>query len=228
MSKDSSFYHLATLILHIILSSNVLYLIQFEKSQFFYYFILFLLFVSTLSLYNISTSNPGYLKFSDKTNKKNLVFLGDSIFINTFDSFKRELVINGDIFVQKYCEECNIYLDSNINHCYDCDSCVFNRDHHCIWLDTCITKKNLKVFMWLINSSFCLCLYSFLRKEIIREFEILYLYASVAYTVAMGLLCLYFWILVLGNISSADFVKKKRKLKIDLKETLRFFFSMNH
>ncbi|KAM0687057.1 Palmitoyltransferase zdhhc14 [Conglomerata obtusa] len=211
------------------LVTNIFYLVQYDENPIQKLFILFLVMISSISLYKITNTNPGYVYSKDTKNAKNLLMLGKNSYINTTSKNMREIIIDGDLFIEKYCTECNMYTNEMISHCNYCECCVMNKDHHCLWVGNCITRSNYKIFLWLINSTTALLVYSIFVGEFvyIGIVKTIYMFTCTGFTILMVLLCLYFWILVIGNISSRDFIKGKQNFVFDLKKTLRMFFELD-
>jgi len=69
----------------------------------------------------------------------------------------RNIIVNGRIISQKFCETCKIYRPPRSFHCSFCDNCVENCDHHCPWTANCIGKRNYRYFYAFICSSTLLC-----------------------------------------------------------------------
>ncbi len=53
-----------------------------------------------------------------------------------------------------YCDICRSYVNKSSRHCRTCARCVENFDHHCMWINNCIGRKNYKLFLIMIGSTF--------------------------------------------------------------------------
>lgn len=53
-----------------------------------------------------------------------------------------------------YCDICRSYVNKRSRHCRTCARCVENFDHHCMWINNCIGRKNYKLFLIMIGSTF--------------------------------------------------------------------------
>jgi palmitoyltransferase ZDHHC9/14/18 len=101
---------------------------------------------------NSPYSSSSYLNKSSST----LGSLGSYPFMaphKKFNPSMRNIVVNGRIISQKFCETCKIYRPPRSFHCTYCDNCVENCDHHCPWTANCIGKRNYRYFYAFICSS---------------------------------------------------------------------------
>lgn len=108
-----------------------------------------------ITLYDVSSSPPGYLK-------KDII---------TFEEFqnRQEIIIIKDNEIElKYCETCKNIRKLRSFHCNICGYCIDKHDHHCPWVGNCIGKDNIKkfflfLFFTFIHASliFSSCLYFF-------------------------------------------------------------------
>jgi len=83
----------------------------------------------------------------------------------------RNIVVNGRIISQKFCDTCKIYRPPRSFHCSYCDNCVENCDHHCPWTANCIGKRNYRYFYAFITSCSLICIVVLIGtlSNIIRE-----------------------------------------------------------
>lgn len=62
-------------------------------------------------------------------------------------SRKREQKLDdGEVWVQKYCLECELWRPYGAGHCRYCNRCILQLDHHCFVLGTCIGEHNQVFF----------------------------------------------------------------------------------
>lgn len=61
-----------------------------------------------------------------------------------------EQIVNGTLFVRKWCHTCNIYRPPRGKHCGLCNCCIDKFDHHCTFLSTCIGVRNHRWFIILL------------------------------------------------------------------------------
>lgn len=222
MEIPLTYYHVFTLISHTLLVTNTFYLIQFEDALYIKFLVLGLVMISTLSLYKISSTNPGCITGTDELNKRNLLLLGKTASIRV-NKGVREIFVDGDFFEEKFCSECNVFQNSRVKHCYYCESCILEADHHCAWLDTCITRYNMTNFLWLLHSTLGVVYYN-IKYSRYMMCESLYLLIMGVGFILLLFLTLYFWILIFGNIKSSDFIKKRGEFRLNPKESLRMLF----
>ncbi|KAM0677025.1 Eukaryotic peptide chain release factor GTP-binding subunit [Binucleata daphniae] len=224
---------------HTLLVTNTFYILQYENNTYTQFFILFLLAVSTLALYKLSVDNPGYITTDDEElkkkdidtnipkfvskNKQNLLLLGKNASVRVHNNI-REILVDGDYFEEKFCEDCCTFTNNLVTHCYYCQCCVLNRDHHCIWLDTCITRYNMKKFLWLLNSTTIMVYYNLKNSRYMFYIEDVYFYCVSCVFAVMLLLILYFWLLFIGNMKSSEFIKRQKCFKFDIKRNLIMLF----
>jgi len=81
---------------------------------------------------------------------------------------KKEVYYDGQRFVLKYCETCQLYRPPRCSHCSSCNNCVERFDHHCPWVSNCVGLRNYRTFFIFISS--CLVL-----SGLVVAYTILYL-----------------------------------------------------
>ncbi|KAF9764714.1 putative palmitoyltransferase ZDHHC14 [Nosema granulosis] len=192
--------------------------------------------VNSLSFTNISLSDPGFISKKNKNvNSEAEQRLPDGSEIQTIfdkDGWIRLIKYKGERYVQKYCEECNIFKTIGVAHCRECNYCVIEMDHHCFWFDTCIGRNNIRYFYTYIFSSFvtvyyftvaCHEIYKYCKRfenilskivgissYIVGVFTYIFLFINVCFIV-------YYTYLLITDIRSRDFIKgKERHCKIKL------------
>ncbi|KAF6005495.1 hypothetical protein F1559_005099 [Cyanidiococcus yangmingshanensis] len=69
---------------------------------------------------------------------------------------KKETFCDGQRFVMKYCETCQLYRPPRCSHCSTCNNCVERFDHHCPWVSNCIGIRNYRTFYIFVLSCFAL------------------------------------------------------------------------
>lgn len=74
----------------------------------------------------------------------------------------REVEVEGQIYIEKYCYTCFFYRSPRTVHCSFCNNCVEEFDHHCPWTGTCVGKRNYKYFYAFVTSVTILCAYGLL------------------------------------------------------------------
>ena len=61
----------------------------------------------------------------------------------------------------RICNICKIVRrnSDNTHHCDECNICIKGVENHCSWISKCITKKNKKLYLIFLSSTFCLLVY---------------------------------------------------------------------
>ena len=110
-----------------------------------------LVIANSLSFMQVCVLDPG--RVNKKINHRyspDTIFIGDcastQINMNKNGEWIRTINIDGEVFEEKYCLECNLFRINGMSHCRECNRCILDMDHHCIWLGNCIGRNNMKHF----------------------------------------------------------------------------------
>ncbi|KAK1350747.1 hypothetical protein LUQ84_3411 [Hamiltosporidium tvaerminnensis] len=244
LKRKKSKHRIITFTLHtILLAYLILYCLCYRISLLKKVRIYFFGFVSLISLLKTYLSNPGFIiKNKEKKYDKSVLFLGTNTLINITSEYKmpfcREIVLDGFVFTEMFCIECNIFKNRSISHCNVCDRCVMERDHHCPWIDNCIGAANFKYFIISIYTT-TTCLYfttestyrmiysAFIPSFILPLIFIFTLIFSLAFIIFVAL-SFYYTMLIFCNTTAIQYIKNGFSYsKINPKEFLRFFCTFN-
>ena len=102
---------------------------------------IFSLVIIIITLYDVSSTSPGYLPVGNITQEEYL----QKQEVRLVKEFEIEL---------KYCDTCFIIRDLRSFHCRICGYCVEKHDHHCPWVGNCIGKNNIKKFLFFLIATF--------------------------------------------------------------------------
>lgn len=134
-------------------------------------FYVYLILINLISVFKVSTINPGFVRPSNILKYSSEPLILDNqlhlkpemktefpIEIRTiFESGIREIIFKIDnchhVYIEKFCSACNIYRPYKMSHCSDCRHCVHEKDHHCQFLNNCVGRNNLRYFLFLLLSS---------------------------------------------------------------------------
>ena len=92
---------------------------------------------------------PGYLK-----NSQLLIECGGEE-----DNKPLKQLIENKSDLKAYCPTCYVLRGVNKKHCFICNKCVEEMSHHCFWLNRCIGKKNKRIYVIFIFSTFLYAFY---------------------------------------------------------------------
>lgn len=215
------------IILHIMIYSFCLFYVVYKEPSIPEYLLIILsVLVNSLSYTNVSLTDPGFIsKKNRNVNIENTTILSDGSEIQTIfdkDTWIRFISHEGERYIQRYCEECNIFKIVGVAHCRECNYCVIEMDHHCFWFDTCIGRNNIRYFYYYIFSSFITVYYfSLSTYEIYRltkRYDNFFCRSVATLSFAISnatyiflfinlLFIVYYSYLLVTNIRSRDFIK---------------------
>ena len=97
--------------------------------------------LTIFSLFDVSTTNPGYQIEDYVINQKE------------FNELKPVIVINSEKIELRHCYTCDIIRLPRTSHCNNCNKCILKHDHHCPFVNNCIGKNNItKFFLFILHS----------------------------------------------------------------------------
>lgn len=152
--KSKKFGMLGSYAALIITTALLNFLIFFYKSEYYciigFFMSLITFIVSDWTLWNVSTTSPGYQENPTMT-------------LDEFDSSELVQTIRNVEFNLKYCETCHIKREIRTFHCSECNLCIERHDHHCGFIGNCVGKNNIHLFFLFLLSIWChsLVLFSF-------------------------------------------------------------------
>lgn len=225
-SFTNKFVTYLVIFLHLSLITKTL-IHSFSETGITYYGMLLISLLSTISFYKTITSRNEIRP--QVRNDHSLLILGSALIKN--NKTTREIMINGMNYKEELCSICNLFMAKNVFHCRKCQICVLNHDHHCFWIDNCVGSHNYKFFMYTINTTLLLLVYNTFKNSAMDGGivnTVLFLIQSVS-LITFVLLCSYFWILLVLNINSREFMKRDMPIRgFLLKRILRKNKKKNH
>lgn len=105
--------------------------------------------LTSLALFKVSRTDPGFLPVSDKPPHPSSLQGEDP---------GPHAMIKGVKTSLKFCTTCNTFRLPRSHHCRECNRCVRRLDHHCPWVRNCIGKLNhgfFVIFLLLSNVYGC-------------------------------------------------------------------------
>jgi palmitoyltransferase ZDHHC9/14/18 len=105
-----------------------------------------------------AVTDPGYLPKQVPPFEKGPEGAKPRVDLN-YDFQSADVACGGTPRKLKYCSTCLLYRPPRTSHCADCDSCVERFDHHCPWLGNCVAKRNYRLFLGFLVSTFALILF---------------------------------------------------------------------
>lgn len=201
-SKTNKMYFSLTISLHFAMVCLTILNLLYEESNSLTCIIILILLICIISLYKTITCNHDVIKkySSDYTN--GITTFGDCL-VNT-NSRYREIHIDNIIQREYYCINCELYRSKNIYHCNYCNKCILYHDHHCIWINNCIGQNNYRFFIYTINGHLLILIYNLI---ICRNYILFYFLFN--FSILVGFLSVYFWILLIYGITSREAVQNK-------------------
>jgi palmitoyltransferase ZDHHC9/14/18 len=224
----------------LLIFTGILYSVQEEVSNITKIIIYLLSIICPISLLQTCITDPGYIYRNRYEYRGDAFFLGKNVLVHTITQFSkihcREVVFNGRVYTEEYCNECNVFKGGGVSHCRFCECCVIEGDHHCPWIDNCIGRNNLRFFLINIYSTTALLFYSVLYSYSLASDNhlhepfllvpflamLIFFATSLTFFCLLLSLSLYYVFLILFNLRSREFFKGTRKsLELDLSGCLR-------
>ena len=127
----------------------VIFVLPFVESIIYWLISIIVFGLCLLSYCILLGKEPGYLK-----NSQLLIECGGEE-----DNKPLKKLLENKSDLKTYCPTCYVLRGENKKHCFICNKCVEEMSHHCFWLNRCIGKKNKRIYVIFIFSTFLYAFY---------------------------------------------------------------------